>query len=52
MQQPGGGRFVQGIVSHNGELVQILALPPLFAAYLPDALPVDAEWVDNDASGK
>jgi chemotaxis signal transduction protein len=55
---PGNGRFVQGIVTHDvgigagDELVQILALSPLLAAFLPDGetMPLEGEWVENGQS--
>ncbi|MBC7811375.1 MAG: chemotaxis protein CheW [Burkholderiales bacterium] len=53
---PGSGRFVQGIITHHAgdsdELVQVLALPPLLAAFLPDgdAMPLEGEWVENGNS--
>ena len=57
---PGNGRFVQGIITHNvgvgvgdgDELVQILALSPLLAAFLPDGegMTLEGEWVENGQS--
>ncbi len=35
---PSTGRFIQGIVNLRDELVQVLALPLILAAFLPDRL--------------
>jgi purine-binding chemotaxis protein CheW len=32
------GKYIRGIISYKGQLLQIIALAPLLAAFLPDAM--------------